>query len=629
MLMDQDKSNVESLDQDQDKHHREKYIVNLSTLPIELLVYIISILSSVRDIVKLRYVSRWLRCVIEGTPSLWKEFVWPYYDSREEYSLKEVLKVCGQHIRVLSFPYTRVRSTLVKMLQHCSNVQRLSLQSIKLDPEQLTKIIDHMRCLQTLELKVDDDNDIEQLLLNTSQLHELTIDLTSNSCSYYLFRKIFKHWKELQFTPSRLNIIWSFDDSIGTLIDYVCQLTAIPSGTTANFRLYKRTSKVRSNFSPTLPYFQVQVEGSGQVTIPCVKLSDYGVLRLNDDVAVMTDCQYGGRTMCMVKYPTNNYIVEKIMKLRHIARFCNLGCVTHFDISNCHSGHLEQLAITCPNLQRLNLQRVNFDRRNFSLKSLQGLQAIASHCHNLQGLNLLDICVSQVEDQVRLWEILSNMKLTYLGVTYCVLRSEATNKEKLIYLYQKCWTIRGIQCVCCYDCDCVVNSKELPYFPSLNYCYIGHLCQINTVSPTIVQDVINNCTELKVFSLCYCTSNLSLNLAHNNNLQQLYIHDSDTDVPDDFMTSVSAHSGLVHVVMKVKTLEVDGITSLVRNSPQLITLHLCAAGTMGDVGMDVSLKKKFWNRKLFTAGHCKMCYGCNCLSILEPQGTDLFPLWMT
>ena len=181
---------------------------------------------------------------------------------------------------------------------------------------------------------------------------------------------------------------------------------------------------------------------------------------------------------------------------------------------------------------------------------------------------------------------------------------------------------------CHYDyCD---NSEELSYFPSLNYCYLGHLGQINTISPTIVQDVINNCTELKVFSLCYCTSNLSLNLAHNHNLQQLYIHGSPIGVPDDFMTSVSAHGGLVHVVMSVHSLNVDGITSLVRNSTQLITLHLCAfLCTMAYVDIDVLLKKKFWNRKLFTAGYCKVDCGHNCsISILERR-TDLFPPWMT
>jgi len=86
---------------DQDNSHKE-VLVNLLKLPMELLVIIISFLSSQCDRVKLRYVSRWLRCVVNGTPSLWKEFVWPYYDSLEESSVKEVLKVCGQHIKTLA-----------------------------------------------------------------------------------------------------------------------------------------------------------------------------------------------------------------------------------------------------------------------------------------------------------------------------------------------------------------------------------------------------------------------------------------------------------------------------------------------------------------------------------------------
>jgi len=110
--------------------------VNLLALPTELLVYIISFLSSLRDKVKLRYTSKWLRCVIEETPSLWKKFVWPCYDSREECSVKEVIKVCGQYIKVLSFPKCRVAFTLVEMLQCCSNVQYLSLPSTKLDSKE-------------------------------------------------------------------------------------------------------------------------------------------------------------------------------------------------------------------------------------------------------------------------------------------------------------------------------------------------------------------------------------------------------------------------------------------------------------------------------------------------------------
>jgi len=155
------------------------------------------------------------------------------------------------------------------------------------------------------------------------------------------------------------------------------------------------------------------------MTTPCVKLSEFGVLGLNNDVAVMTDCQYGGRAMYMVTYQSHHDdIVNKLDSLP-ITRCDNLNCITHFDLTGCsslHSEHLEQLAIVCPDLQRLNLQKCNH-----CLKSIQGLQTIASHCHNLQGLSLLGICVLNVKDHIKLWEILSAMKLTHLAVQCCVL----------------------------------------------------------------------------------------------------------------------------------------------------------------------------------------------------------------
>ena len=90
----------------------------------------------------------------------------------------EVLKVCGQHIKVLSLPNSRVPSALIEMLQYCSNVQHLSLPSTILDPEH------HMGCLQTLELKMaDSDGDIKHLLLNTGKLKELTI-FSNYFCDY-------------------------------------------------------------------------------------------------------------------------------------------------------------------------------------------------------------------------------------------------------------------------------------------------------------------------------------------------------------------------------------------------------------------------------------------------------------
>jgi len=300
------------MDQDQD-NLIERPPVNLSTLPAELLVIIISFLSSARDRVNLRYVSQLLKCVMDGTSSVWKEFVWVYYGKCDEDSVKEVLKVSGWHIKVLSFPNSAIPSTLLEMLHYCSNVQHLSLSSTVLDPEQLQKIIHYMGCLQTLEfkvLKVGDGSDIKQLLLNTGQLRELTI--ISDNIYYLEPRELFKYWKIVEYRPLQLNLIASVNyGHFERLAYFVTELPTISTGITANFRVYNKSTKVPLKSSPTLPLFQLQFEGSGQVFTPCVKFSDFGILGLENDVAVMTNCQYGGKTVYMVKYQVDRSIMNQ------------------------------------------------------------------------------------------------------------------------------------------------------------------------------------------------------------------------------------------------------------------------------------------------------------------------------
>jgi len=58
-----------------------------------------------------------------------------------------------------------------------------------------------------------------------------------------------------------------------------------------------------------------------------------------------------------------------------------LKSVVRFDLPFCNGlqpGHLEQLGISCPNIQQLNLQY-----SHDCLRSLQGLRAITIHCSNL------------------------------------------------------------------------------------------------------------------------------------------------------------------------------------------------------------------------------------------------------
>ena len=367
------------------------------------------------------------------------------------------------------------------------------------------------------------------------------------------------------------------------------------------------------------------------MTIPWVKPSDFGILGLNNDLAVMTDCQYGGRTLYMVRH-----VCHHAMSFypKRITNLCHLSHVTDFNISDTHfdtklcSGHLEQLAIACPNLQRLNLKSCSH-----CLERLQGLQAIASYCHHLQGLNIDGICITNVGDHILFWEILSNMKLIYLTVESCFFKLNAAIKDELITLYQKCCTIRGIQChqcfgiVQCFSHSAKVDTLIFSYFSSLNYCNVEHYEE-----PTMVQDVISNCRELKYF-VCHSKKQL-LNLPHSQSLQEFYIDSADTDVPDDFMTSISALGGLVHVVMKIRSLTAEGITSLVRISPKLITFYLVmSAETIYRLDVEKfneTLKQMFLKRKLFTAGDYMLCdewdYWIEKIRLRE-QDTHLLPLW--
>jgi len=602
------------MDQDQEKRSL------LFALPTELLVYIISFVSSLRDRIKLRYVSKWMKHMVEETPSLWKEFVWPYYDRREEYRVKEVLKACGQHIRELSFPYCRVPSTVIEMLPFCSKVQYLSLPLTRLDNELVTKALQLVHYLQTLDLKSVELNsfcqgDFEQLLTIVMHLKELIVNVDCNGCLISYLRV----WRGASCKPSNLNIFCT------TLYFSATQFSSFtPPSPNVSVRMYGNCGKANSRFLPPIPFFQMHFGKSGQLTTPRVKLSDFGILGLEEDEAVMNDCWYGGRRVCLVKY--QNQHIAKLFMWPRTTEFCNLTYATHFSFAFCHSlcsGHLEQLAMACPNLQRLTLH--GCER---CLESLQGLKAIASHCRYLQGLNLLNIHVSKVEDQILLWEILSKMKLTHLAVGCCLLRPEYVKKEKLICLYQNCWALRAIQYHSCNSCGdfTVEDALLVSYFPSMDYWY----SMSSQMLSTVVQDIIGNCKSLKYAS--FIDSPLLLPKLDNNNLQQFCIDSSLTVVPDDFMTSVSAHGRLIHVVLRVWSIAAMDLTSLIRNSPNLITLdvhtnlvrQLC--GSLQE--FNVSLRK-VCNK---TCGHYLVQYSNAYsdpieLKMLHEQGTDLLPLW--
>ena len=120
---------------------KQPFLYTLSSLPLELIVYIFSFVTSARDKVKLRYVSQRLRVAVE-TPSLWRNLTWPNFDFREERSVASLFESCSRHVKQLSFPDLVMP---VELLQLCGNVLWLSLPSVELSLSQLRIIMQSMK----------------------------------------------------------------------------------------------------------------------------------------------------------------------------------------------------------------------------------------------------------------------------------------------------------------------------------------------------------------------------------------------------------------------------------------------------------------------------------------------------
>ena len=616
------------------ERHQSVINVPILILPTELLVIIVSYLSS-RDRVHLRCVSQRLRTVSE-TPSLWREFVWDYYDTREETCVKNVLKKHGECIKRLAFPGYWAPAKLTEMLQYCSNVRHLSLPVIMtLSPGQLTQLgeaIQHTKQLRTLDIG-----------MFTHPRHLLKIGLKLQELSLYvrvhvkpvMYFQLLKDWAAVEFRPSKLNIIFTVYHMprVKDLIENWQQWNSkVPAGHTAWLKIYPRY-KIPLNLSPVPPAFQLHF---GQTTVlPFIQTKQCGIQGL--DYLQLTDyCRDGGKIV---------YMAETLSD--YCPQFYNtvtsLHCLTHFHVAKYNSllpNHLEQIAIACPNLQQLKISRCCQ-----CLTSLHGLHAIARHCHDLQGLNMSGVSVSALESQIQLWEILSKMQLTHLVVDYCIIipsAGDAVQNKNLVHLYQKCLRLLALEMHCLYTtCKCCRNAPiengtfSLSYFTSLKY------CEVHNLYSTTVVDILTGCKELR----CYRIVNhihplVSLSLAHNLNLQQLYITSTSTVIPDTFMTSVSVHGGLFHVFLSVASVSVDGISVLIENSPKLITFQsLMEIRDKGGrrlppyefVQFEKALKQKFHHHKLFYTGGYRLFQqnytSLSTFSFLEQ--TDVGNLWNT
>ena len=586
-------------------------------LPIELLVYVFSFVTSARDKTKLRYVSQRLRSAVEA-PSLWRDFTWPHFDIREEQSIKSVFKSCGGHVKRISFPDLVIP---VKLFQYCSNVIQLSIPSANLSFNQLKTAMRFMKNLQYLDITWKSRKDVKRLLLICANLKELTISEEVKGASFHsvFLLLLLNEWGKLRLTPHILNIVSNDLSPVKDAIEQWVPSRPSSASHTSYLKVY-RNFKVLIGLGPTFPSLQLLFIGQ-YCTIPYVVGSNYGLLGLDGDSLVLFNRTIGGGNV------VHKAIVMGSGDIRTSPmNVNNIGFLTHFDASqrDFYSGHLEQLAIACPNLQQLSL----FDNVN-CLKSLQGLRAVASFCKNLAGLNIIGISASQVESCVQLWEILVDLQLSYLAIGLCCLLCFENDETKQIVtnLHQKCLKMKALESYLDHDCTYCTESKqllELSNFPSLIHCIT---CNINIIS-----------IPEKLRYLKYAHGNMYASWpVANYNLDQLCIVSDQLALPDSFMSTISAHGGLVHVILSVNFVTQNGIAALIDNSPNLITCHVhirtsavwCILFNPRDFRS--RLEKKYSQRKLFLCGSYQLVKGKICYlelrKLLRHHTVELASLW--
>ena len=618
----------------------EEPLSKLLTLPTELLIYIITFLTCARDMVKLRYVSRRVRSICE-TPLLWRKFIWPYFDTREERCVFSAFKSCGRYIRQLSFPDHPDHMTidphkLTAMVRQCSNLVDLRVSTSKLSSDQLGNVIKSMGNLQVLDILWT--GQIHSLLVICNGLKELSIRMNSVDMDKALY-----DWTINGLLPKTVNIFCDHHYSITALTQQWSSLVNHTLlGTAHDMRYFKvyRYRKIPMDLSLPLPSFQLQFGQS--CTLPFVAPGKFGLLGLEDYLLLLTDYTniYDGKTLykarAMLNYEFGRSIIQDSGPNSCLNSTVNSTFITHFNGSYCqlHSGHLEQLAMACPNLLELNLEKnVN------CLKRLQGLRTIATCCQYLRGLNLLFISANDLESCIQLWEILVELKLTYLAIDSCALLPHEIDDQTMktiVSLYQECSDLKALEFDYCDDCkhagdhgDCQLLSN----FPSL-----VHLSANTFTHPTAMRDIVSSCTQLRFFIY---SSSISFDLSgfSNCNLVELDFDFLSVDISDSFMESISSHGGLVHVVMRVKSVTSDGIVALIGSSPKLMIFHISAkcVNASTDVplkklrGFKAALKKEFYNRKLFSCGSYRLTINrrgevINC-SLMILNNTELTSLW--
>jgi len=163
------------------------------------------------------------------------------------------------------------------------------------------------------------------------------------------------------FVPAKLNLVTEmlgFSEDMDFITSFIEYNYVPPIGHTSYFKLCYNY-RIPLNLFPSFPVYQFGfIPTSTSIILPFVKASSFGLLGLDWDILVITGGDCVGKPVYKAAAASNGvYTIFSNNNIMLNSGFDNLNGVIEFDFAHCtcvHSGHLEQLAITCPNLQRLN-----------------------------------------------------------------------------------------------------------------------------------------------------------------------------------------------------------------------------------------------------------------------------------
>ena len=627
---------------DNDLTKVQNYRKSLVNLPTELLVKILSYLPT-SDKFKTRYISRRFKDVSE-MPLLWKTFVWPDYEPRHVRSVSKILKAHGKHVRRISFPAHLTPANILEMVWCCNKVTHLSLpRNIQLSLAHLEQIVHTMTQLVEMDVFTSSIGCDHPRRLNHNEIIERFMEVFVTRIKHLVLRidQLDRHSRIDQQLCSPVSVLLIIErlldqghalppvldlfihqDYIGISIATLESLLA-SSSMLEPFEINLYVRGVPMDLYPFVPLRKFKFGPTA--TPPLIQLSDYGIQGLGDsDIFYATDYDHYGKVRISLNPTKYNHLHAE--HLHYISNFDSVSSVDFYRV-NIHPDHLEQLAVACPNLERLNLMNAED-----CLQSLQGLRAIVDTCQNLQGLNLVGIPMSSVESYLLLWKLLSSIKmLTHLAIDLCMLiqsRNCDVDKLKLIHMLRSCDNLKALEMIqswLCVSCEEIHSIEDLlfSHFPSLVYVRLVHV-----QCTTALKYTITNCRQLK--HLSYRTNlhsevNVTLPSSSSCHLQELCLESSrqvDLTVPS--VDVLSAHGKLEQVVLFVKSIATSAIITLIKNSPNLILLYIVTREPLCDE-KGVSLRREcymdtvskiFSSHKLMTTGnfvveggHSMICKG--------------------